>query len=133
MSVRGRGVKSLQRTAPRSLTTRPASLSIVPWACPPPRDGAIVKAVKRSVAESLVVGSLVALAIIFVAQKQLLSVLEVISPVFYLPGQGASLLSGNSQEPPPWLFHTLLGLQCILAVFAIGWLAGRYRGRSAKT
>ena len=88
--------------------------------------------VKRSLAESLLVGSLVALAIIFVAQKQFLSVLDVISPVFYLPGQVASLLSGNSQEPPPWLFHTLLGLQCILAVFVIGWLAGRYRRRSAK-
>ena len=91
-----------------------------------------MKAFKRPVAESLLLGSLVALAIIFVAQKQIFAVLELIAPVFYLPGQGASLLSGNSHEPPPWLFHTLLGLQCVLAVFVIGWLAGRYRGHGAK-
>ncbi|TAJ74268.1 MAG: hypothetical protein EPO42_14630 [Gallionellaceae bacterium] len=91
-----------------------------------------MKTVKRPVVESLILGSVLALAIIFIAQKQILVVLEWISPVFYLPGQGASLLSGNSHEPPPWLFHTLLALQCVLAVFVVGWLAGRYRDQTAK-
>lgn len=87
---------------------------------------------KRPLAESLAIGSGIALAIIFVARQQMLTVLEWISPVFYIPSQGAALLSGNSHEPPPWLFHTVLFLQCILAVFLLGWLVGRYRSQPAK-
>ena len=87
---------------------------------------------KRPLTESLLFGSTLALAIIFIARQQMLTVLEWISPVFYVPGQGAALLSGNLHEPPPWLFHTVLVLQCVLAVFLLGWLAGRYRGQPAK-
>lgn len=90
-----------------------------------------MKKSKRPLAESIVVGSALALAIILIARRQIVAILDVISPVFYAPLQGASLLSGNAQEPPPWLFHTLLGLECVALVFVIGWLAGRYRGRAA--
>lgn len=87
---------------------------------------------KRPLAESLAIGSGIALAIIFVARQQMLAVLEWISPVFYIPGHGSALLSGNSHEPPPWIFHTLLFLQCVLAVFLLGWLVGRYRGKRTE-
>lgn len=87
---------------------------------------------KRTLTESLLIGSVLAVAIIFIARQQMLTVLEWISPVFYVPGKGAALLSGNWHEPPPWLFHSVLVLQCVLAVFVLGWLAGRYRGGPAK-
>jgi hypothetical protein len=87
---------------------------------------------KRPLTESLLIGSVLALAIIFIAQRQIFPLLDWIGPVFYLPAHGASILSGNSQEPPPWLFHTVLVIQCILLVFIVGWLLGRYRSRPAK-
>ncbi len=87
---------------------------------------------KRALTESFLLGSALALAIIFIARQQMLAVLEWISPVFYLPAQGAALLSGNTHEPPPWLFHAVLFLQCLILVFVLGWLAGRYRGQPAK-
>jgi len=87
---------------------------------------------KRPLTESSLIGSALALAIIFIARRQIFPLLDWISPVFYLPYKGAVLLSGNLQEPPPWLFHTLLVLQCVLLVYLLGWLAGRYRSQRAK-
>lgn len=87
---------------------------------------------KRPLVESLLLGSVLALAVIFIARQQIFALLNWMGPVFYLPFQGSALLSGNSQEPAPWLFHVILFLQFYLAVFLAGWLVGRYRGRSSK-
>lgn len=87
---------------------------------------------KRPLIESLALGSALTLSVVFVAQQQILVVLNWIGPVFYFPFQGAALLSGNSHEPPPWLFHAVLFLQFCLAVFIVGWLVGRYRGDPSK-
>jgi hypothetical protein len=87
---------------------------------------------KRPLAESLLLGSVLALTAIFIARQQIFALLNWMGPVFYLPFQGSALLSGNSQEPAPWLFHLVLFLQFYLAVFLVGWLVGRYRGRPSK-
>lgn len=86
----------------------------------------------RPLVESLVVGSVLALLVVLVARAQMFAVLDLIGPVFILPFQGSALLTGNAEEPAPWLFHTLLFLQFIVAVFIAGWLLGRYRRRPAK-
>jgi hypothetical protein len=87
---------------------------------------------KRPIAESLLVGSVLALTVIFIARQQILVLLDWMGPLLYVPFQGAVLLSSNSQEPAPWLFHTILFLQFYLAVFLVGWLIGRYRSRPPK-
>jgi hypothetical protein len=87
---------------------------------------------KRPIVESLLLGSVLALAVIFIARLQIFALLNWMGPVFYLPFQGSALLSGNSQEPAPWLFHLILFLQFYLAVLLVGWLVGRYRGRPFK-
>ena len=84
---------------------------------------------KRRLIESLLVGSALALAFVFLARQ---GAADWVGPVFVVPFHGAALLSGNSLEPPPWLFHTVLFLQCYLVVLALGWLAGRYRSRPAN-
>jgi hypothetical protein len=94
--------------------------------------GEIMKNWKRPLAESLLLGSVLALTVIFIARQQISALLDWIGPAFYLPFQGSALLSGNSQEPAPWLFHVILFLQFYLAVFLIGWFVGRYRGRPSK-
>ena len=87
---------------------------------------------KRPLVESLLLGSVLALTVIFIARQQIFVVLDRIGPVFYFPFQGSALLSSNSQEPAPWLFHVILFLQFYLAVFIVGWLVGRYRRRRSK-
>ena len=91
-----------------------------------------MKSWKRPLIESLVLGSALTLSVVFVAQQQILAVLNWIGPVFFVPFHGAALLSGNAHEPPPWLFHAVLFLQFCLAVFVVGWLVGRYRGGLSK-
>ena len=81
---------------------------------------------KRLLIGSLVGGSALTLAVVFLARQ---GAAEWIGPAFVIPFHGAALLSGNSIEPPPWLFHTVLFVQCYLVVLALGWLAGRYRSR----
>ena len=87
---------------------------------------------KRPLAESLLLGSVLALAVILIARNQVFAVLDWIGPVFYLPFQGSSLLSGGAQEPAPWLFHAIMFLQFCVAVFIVGLIAGRYRVRAPK-
>jgi len=87
---------------------------------------------KRPLIESLLIGSALTLTVIFFARQQMHVVLEWIWPVFYVPIHGAAVLTGNTHEPSPWLMHTILFLQCSLAVFILGWLVGRYRSRPAK-
>ena len=87
---------------------------------------------KRPLAESLLLGSALALTVIFIARQQIFALLDWIGPAFYLPFQGSSLLSGGSQEPAPWLFHLILFLQFYLGVYLVGWLVGRYRGRPSR-
>lgn len=84
---------------------------------------------KRALIESLLIGTLLGLAVIFIATQQMHSVLELIRPVFYIPAQGSMLLSGDSYELFNWLYHTILILQFCLATFVVGWLLGRYRTR----
>ncbi|GGA78926.1 hypothetical protein GCM10011521_16420 [Arenimonas soli] len=88
-----------------------------------------MKSWKRPLIESVLVGSALALAVIFVARQQMYGVLDWIGPAFYLPFRGAALLSGNTEEPAAWLFHGIMFLQFFLLAFAVGWLAGRYRSR----
>lgn len=88
-----------------------------------------MKKLKRALVESLLVGTFLGLAVIFIARQQLHAVLELIRPVFYLPAQGSMLLSGDSYELSNWLYHTILILQFCLATFVVGWLVGRYRTR----
>lgn len=87
---------------------------------------------KRPLVESLLLGAALALAVLFIARAQMFMVLDWIGPVFYIPFQASVLLSGNAQEPAPWLYHMLLFLQFCLGVFIVGWLVGRYRKRSAE-
>jgi hypothetical protein len=87
---------------------------------------------KRPLAESLLIGSVLALAVIFIARQQIFALLNWMGPAFYLPFQGSALLTGNSQEPAAWLFHAILFLQFYLAVFLVGWIVGRYRERPSK-
>jgi hypothetical protein len=91
-----------------------------------------MKSWKRPLIESLVLSSALTLSVIYVAQQQILVVLNWIGPVFFVPFHGAALLSGNAHEPSPWLFHTVLFLQFFLVVFIVGWLFGRYRGGKSK-
>lgn len=86
---------------------------------------------KRPFIESLIVGSLIGLSVIFIARQQMGSVLEWILPVFYIPAHGSTLLSGGSYELSNWLYHIILILQFCFAAFVVGWLAGRYRTRPA--
>lgn len=88
---------------------------------------------KRPLVESLAFGSGLALVVILIARAQMLTVLEWIGRVFYIPFHASVLLSGDAQEPAPWLYHTVLFVQFCLAVFIVGWLVGRYRKRSAGT
>ena len=76
-----------------------------------------MKSWKRPLIESLVLSSALTLSVIYVAQQQILVVLNWIGPVFFVPFHGAALLSGNSHEPSPWLFHTVLFLQILLGRF----------------
>ena len=87
---------------------------------------------KRPLAESLLLGSVLTLVVIFIARQQIFLVLDWIGPVFYVPFQGSALLSGNPPEPAPWLFHVIMFLQFFVAVFIAGWLVGRYRSRPSK-
>lgn len=84
---------------------------------------------KRGLTESLLLGSALALVLIFSARQ---GAADWIWPAFVVPFQGAALLSGNGHEPPPWLYHTVLFLQCFLVVLILGWLVGRYRNRPSK-
>ena len=84
---------------------------------------------KLRLIESILLGAGLATAIIFVATQ---AAGEWIAPAFFLPFQGATLLSGNSHEPPPWLFHAVLFLQSFVVVLALGWVMGRYRRRAPK-
>ena len=86
----------------------------------------------RPLVESLVVGSVLALLVVLVARAQMFAVLDWIGPVFILPFHVSAMLTGNAEEPAPWLFHTMLFLQFCLAVFIAGWLVGRYRRKPAK-
>lgn len=87
---------------------------------------------KRPLAESLLLGSVFAITVIFIARLQIFALLDWIGPAFYLPFQGSALLSGSPQEPPAWLFHVILFLQFYLVVYLVGWLSGRYRRRPSK-
>ena len=91
-----------------------------------------MKSRNRHFIEPLLIGTALTLTIIFFARQQIYAVLDFIWPVFYVPIHGAALVSGNTNEPSPWLMHTILFLQCCLAVFVLGWLVGRYRKRPAK-
>ncbi|GAB2652858.1 hypothetical protein [Arenimonas aestuarii] len=82
---------------------------------------------KRPLIESLIIGSLIGLAVIFIARLQMEAVLEWILPVFYIPAHVSTLLSGDSYELSNWLYHIILILQFCLAAFVVGWLVGRYR------
>ena len=84
---------------------------------------------KRNLIESLVLGAALAVALIFTATQTGSPWLQ---PAFYVPFQGAALLSGIGYEPPPLVFHALLFVQCYAIVLALGWLVGRYRGRPAE-
>lgn len=85
---------------------------------------------KRRLIVSLLLGAGLALVIVLLARQQI--GLEWLGPVFYVPFNGAVLLSGNANEPPPWLFHTVLFLQCFAVVLAAGWVVGRYRRQPAN-
>ncbi len=84
---------------------------------------------KRRLIESLLLGSGLALALVFLARQ---AAVDWLWPPFYVSFQGAALLSGNWHEPPPWLYHMVLFLQCYLVVLSLGWLVGRYRSRPAE-
>jgi hypothetical protein len=84
---------------------------------------------RRRLIEPVLLGLALAAAIVVLARMQ---AADVIWPVFVVPFQGAALISGNGQEPPAWLFHLVLFLQCYLVVLALGWLVGRYRGRTVR-
>jgi hypothetical protein len=86
-----------------------------------------VKRWRRPLIESLVLGSVLALTVLFIARQQILVLLDWMGPVFVAPFHVSALLSGSADEPAPWLFHAILFLQFYLAVFIVGWLVGRYR------
>lgn len=87
---------------------------------------------KRPLAESLLVGSVLALIVIFIARQQFMVLLDWMGPLFFVPFHGSALLSSNSQEPAAWLFHAIVFLQFHVAVYLVGLVAGRYRDRSSK-
>lgn len=83
---------------------------------------------KRRVIESVLLGAGLTVILVVLARQ---GAADWVWPAFVVPFQGAALLSGNSHEPAPWLYHTVLFLQCYLVVLVLGWLVGRYRGRPA--